>query len=273
MQTNIYGKTFLSLVSNNNLNILNGRTVGDLTGKITCIAPNGVSVVDYIATSHTMKSLITSFKVLPFTCFSDHKPLSLSLSATTLHLFTRDFSNYKPAPTRFLFGADSGKTFTLTQRQENYRLQLDNLKNEINNYTSTGNRPDIIDFNNKFTKYINDMASSSMKSSKTINDDKTKAKKNKNNPWFNHKCRLAKRDLNKAARITSKFPSNDYIRSNYYRVKKTYKSFVRKQRNKYFDKMNKDIENGKVIKENRLLEQIGRVRSVELDNDKNIVEC
>ena len=30
------------------------------------------------------------------------------------------------------------------------------------------------------------------------------------------------------------------------------------------------IENGKVIKENRLLEQIGRVRSVELDNDKNI---
>jgi len=30
------------------------------------------------------------------------------------------------------------------------------------------------------------------------------------------------------------------------------------------------IENGKIIKENRLLDQIGRVRSIELDSDKNI---
>ena len=30
------------------------------------------------------------------------------------------------------------------------------------------------------------------------------------------------------------------------------------------------IENGEVVKENRLLDQIGRVRSIELDKDKNI---
>jgi len=30
------------------------------------------------------------------------------------------------------------------------------------------------------------------------------------------------------------------------------------------------IENGEIIKENRLLDQIGRVRSIELDSDKNI---
>ena len=46
--TNPYGSEFLSLVLNNNLIILNGRTLGDLSGSFTFIKPNGSSVVDYL---------------------------------------------------------------------------------------------------------------------------------------------------------------------------------------------------------------------------------
>ena len=43
---------FLSLIKNNRLRILNGRTLGDLSGAYTCIKTRGCSVVDYFATSN-----------------------------------------------------------------------------------------------------------------------------------------------------------------------------------------------------------------------------
>ena len=60
-------------------------------------------------------------------------------------------------------------------------------------------------------------------------------------------CRVAKRELNKATRVTSKFPSSGFLRSNFYKVKKSYKSIVKTCSNKYFNKLNKEIEDGKII--------------------------
>ena len=61
------------------------------------------------------------------------------------------------------------------------------------------------------------------------------------------KCRTAKRELNKAARATSNFPTNDHIRTNYYKVKKSYKLLIKRWKTIFFDKLNKDIEEGKIL--------------------------
>ena len=246
MQSNAYGKDFLSLVLNNRLNILNGRMLGDLTGAITCITSNGCSIVDYFVMSHSLMNLAMHFSVLPFTQYSDHKPLSLSLSTNKLHLFNKTSigNKYKSAPTRFLFDEDSKSKFTNIQSSDHYRQQLNYLNNLLTENELDYDHSTITKLNDDFTNYLHDMASKCLKSTKNQNDSK---KKLKHNPWFNVHCRMGKRELNKAARTTSKFPTSQFLRSNYYKVKSSYKSLIKRHKNNYFEKLNKDIEEGKIL--------------------------
>ena len=73
--TNTYGKHFINLVKNNQLLILNGRTLGDFQGNFTSIQKNGCSVIDYIAITRNNNLNINYFKVLDFSEHSDHRPL------------------------------------------------------------------------------------------------------------------------------------------------------------------------------------------------------
>ena len=246
-QTNTYSKQFLTLILNNRLTILNGRTLGDFMGAITCIRPNGCSVVDYFAISRPLCELINFMKVLPFTQYSDHKPLSLSMSISKLKLNVRKSieAAYEPAPPRFIFDSDRKTAFLDIQDDEQFTTQLNNLVTMLNDCKSGHvNNDKLRDINDIYTKYIQDMASSCFKTTK----NKIKSKrKNKNKPWFNLQCRIGKRELNKAARSTSKFPTSEFLRQNYYKVKKTYKTLVKKHKINFFDKLNHDIENGKIL--------------------------
>ena len=101
--TNTYGKRFISLVMNTRLTILNGRTLGDLHGAFTSIQVGGCSVIDYFAISNEIHNCVTSFRVLDFTQFSDHKPISLELSCNPLSVKSElQFESlYESAPTSF----------------------------------------------------------------------------------------------------------------------------------------------------------------------------
>ena len=66
-----------------NLNILNGRTIGDLLGNYTYIGPRGCSTVDYVLASEDISintNIIKHFKVNDLTRFSDHRPISVALN-------------------------------------------------------------------------------------------------------------------------------------------------------------------------------------------------
>ena len=259
--TNPYGKDFLSLVMNNRLTILNGRTLGDFIGDITCIRPNGCSVVDYFATSRHLHSLVHSMEVLAFTQYSDHKPLSLNIATTqfnTCMIKTLEAS-YTPAPVRFIFNQESKNNFTEIQQQDQFKRQLDGLETMLHESKDTNDDTDITGLTDKYCEYLHDMTS--LCCDKTKNNPKNK---NKNNPWFNWQCRTAKRELNKAARSTSKFPHSDFLRLNYYKVKKSYKTLVKKHKNNFFEKLNQDIENGKILN----WQQFKRLKSHKTDKIK-----
>ena len=84
-----HSQLFIDTVINNQLKILNGRTLGDTTGKLTCHKSNGSSLVDYFVMTSWAREHVDSLQVRDFTSFSDHCPIVLNL--TTFEPFEAAF--------------------------------------------------------------------------------------------------------------------------------------------------------------------------------------
>ena len=132
-KTNPYGTHFLNLIKHNQLKILNGQTLGDLTGNLTSIQKRGCSVVDYFAVSKCINDQINYMKVLNFTEYSDHRPLSLQLSCRSIQISKMKPLNsvYQPAPTRFIFNENNKKEFLKLQQDDTSCQILKDLKTEV----------------------------------------------------------------------------------------------------------------------------------------------
>ena len=80
------GKFLLEMCKECGVNILNGRTTGDMTGKPTCITYNGSSLVDYCLVNKSLQHSVGYFEVKKFTVFSNHCPISCALFTNFLSL-------------------------------------------------------------------------------------------------------------------------------------------------------------------------------------------
>ena len=170
--TNPYGSEFLSLVLNNNLIILNGRTLGDLSGSFTCINPNGSSVVDYFMVSKNIVDNAKLLEVLTFTpSYSDHKPLLLTLPTQKLNLsISRPIREvYDAAPSKFIIDDNSLINFIDLQNTEGVKSDLAAIKQKMTRLTdNSSQREDITKHNNDYTNYLHKMANSCFKISKKV---------------------------------------------------------------------------------------------------------
>ena len=68
---NQYGKWLIDVCMDNQLYVLNGRTLGDLRGKFTCHTPRGSSVIDYFISSTSLSNEILSMNISDLNLFSD----------------------------------------------------------------------------------------------------------------------------------------------------------------------------------------------------------
>ena len=66
---NQYGRWLVDLCIDNQMYILNGCTLGDFCGKFTCHTPRGSSVVDYIISSNSLSTEISSMNVNDISLF------------------------------------------------------------------------------------------------------------------------------------------------------------------------------------------------------------
>ena len=94
------GKRLINILGTNHLMIANGRTPGDLDGKLTFCNVHGTSSIDLCIVSHTLYSSIMYFKVLPFVFYSDHAPIVVSLktgkhNATDTNLDENSYELYR----------------------------------------------------------------------------------------------------------------------------------------------------------------------------------
>jgi hypothetical protein len=104
------GKLLTDLCKETGLRSLNGRTLGDLHGKYTCITYNGCSVVDYTLVSSSISQGIRSFMVNDLTPFSDHCPISCSLLSCFDDKTNKNKEKLEPLPGKFIWNEEAINT-------------------------------------------------------------------------------------------------------------------------------------------------------------------
>ena len=85
----------------NNLKILKGRKIGDLTCEYTCHQYNGSSAVDYIIAEPNIFDKINYFQVLPLTTYSDHFQIIENLDIKPLNPTDVSKNSYAKTPGHF----------------------------------------------------------------------------------------------------------------------------------------------------------------------------
>ena len=79
---NTSGKHLSEICVTHDLKVLNERTVGDMTGKITCFKYNGCSIVDYIVVQTDIIERVQYFRVNPLTPWPDHCQMTAIFNLT-----------------------------------------------------------------------------------------------------------------------------------------------------------------------------------------------
>ena len=228
---------FLDTVINNQLKILNGRTLGDSTGKMTCHKHNGSSVVDYFVITSWARDHVDSLQVKQFTSFSDHCPLILKL--TTFEPLVANFQlpNFSKLPNGHKWDSNTSQpAFLSALNSPNIVNTLESiLKNEFS-CTMEGNH----ELNNALTKCLLSAADSALKLKKPPKHSSQKK-------WFDSQCNFSKRNLNRLANRLGNKHHNNTLRREYFKQRNKHSHLVNGKKLTFLRKLNEAIEDGHVL--------------------------
>lgn len=238
--TNGYKKDLLDLLLSHQLTVLNGRTLGDVYGELTCYKWNGASTVDYCIVSSRLVDKVEWFSVKSFTPFSDHSPIQAKIKLPTRITATipnkEDLCSIR-CPKRFIMSDDGKRRFLELQNNDSFRSSLNTVLNHDDQNPVT--------FNKSLTSLIVKTADRCFNSTKPWKQKKKKAGICK--PWFDDLCGDSKKQLKTALVNMEKYHSCTFHRNKYYRCKKSYFKLLRKKKRDFFVDLNDKIEAGKVL--------------------------
>ena len=236
------GRRLVNMCIDNNLIILNGRTLGDMEGKYTCHTPQGSSVVDYFLCSQELSKDVVNMKVGQFTAFSDHCPLHLTVYLCTQHKQDqKEKPNKRSARTRLSGSSkysenavnyqwDENSAFRLQQalNQTEIKSQLTQIAQDIDS-TEVGKLSETVDV---FTRLLTTV-------SKTALQHRPCKKKHRirrpNKKWFDQECYIQRRDLQSLRNAVNRHPEIRSLREKYFTKLKMYKKAIKKKKRHYKD--------------------------------------
>ena len=248
-QLNTDGKQLIDLCIANELIILNGRTFGDLFGQKTFYNSRGSSCLDYFLTITKLSVAISSLRVLPYTQFSDHCPLILSLASAIakpsnsiidpIRVNPNAVHKLKTAPKRF---------------KTNNPTNLTNYNKRLNEADVTKVFDDIISNINCVSKSVDifsetliKVASETLELPKTYTNKSISHKTKIHHKWFNGNCKNSLRQLRRSLRKFNKNRECRISQTKYFSSRKTYRQTIRNSKRAYFRQLNEKIESGKII--------------------------
>ncbi len=121
--TNANGQELISILNACNLLTVNGRTVGDLSGKFTYHGPNGSSAIDMVIISPELREIVRYFWVADPVPFSDHCPIYLNLS--TGHIVHKEQEDQGTNPLhKFVWQSGCDQELCKILRSESYQTKL-----------------------------------------------------------------------------------------------------------------------------------------------------
>ena len=214
-RVNNYGRKLLQTLTNYDLLIANGCTIGDLSGSFTCEQYSGSSVVDMFIAHRDFLPRMAYFKVGEFDWFSDHAPISVS--------FAVDINKDTNMPR---YWRKVNKLFqnwnSETKAKFIDKLSSSNIQSRLTHFCET----DFDDSNiitTQFTDIVKDVIHSVFPKKRRKRDIIQKNRVN-----YSHECELAKRAFKKAQRAFKNDKNNLNRRQIYLREKKKYKRIVNK---------------------------------------------
>ena len=123
-----YGMNLLQMCKASSMRILNGRALGDSTGKYTCHQPGGSSVVDYGIVEDELFHKINYLRVHEYQPeLSDHCQLSTQIK--TWYKFTDTKLTLKNMPPKYTWNNESNQMFSLALHAPNSQEKIDSFLN------------------------------------------------------------------------------------------------------------------------------------------------
>ena len=114
---NQHGKWLLDLCTDNQMYILNGRTLGNFNGKFTCPTLRRSSVVDYFLASRSLSNIVFSMYVHNINLFSDYCLMTMKLNICNDIFIDEDLpqneviAHCRYMPDKFLWSNDAKLRF------------------------------------------------------------------------------------------------------------------------------------------------------------------
>ena len=227
------GRLLLNLCQESGLRILNGRTIGDLSGKFTCITYNGCSVVDYMLVSNDLLNIIGDFIVHDFTSLSNHCMISCSL-LTNFHVKNNNHSQLDPLPNKFIWTKEAVELYTQNINSADSKQKLEHfLQTE---FTDTNSAVEA------FTSILQENAKKSAKFVKKIPNNSRKKNRNKKR-WFSETCKDLRVTVKNYEKLVNRFPENDEYRKKFYSLRSKFRRLCKYEERAYKNKICSELSN------------------------------
>ena len=207
------GKQLLEFCISSKMRILNGRMLGDSSGKFTCIKSTGQSVVDYVIVSEDLISKMLYFRVSNFkSTLSDcHCMLSCGLLATYYRCPKISNNIYKPFPGKFIW--DDSSHIKLHEA-----LASEECSKMVNAFLEENFEDPNAEEINKAVENFNDIvlsvASKSLHFKKPV---KTNRKVRKHKKWFDEDLQQKRKLTIEKGELLSQFPHDPIVKADYYK--------------------------------------------------------
>ena len=230
---NAYKHKLLEMCIASGLRILNGRTMGDCFGELTCHRRNGNSTIDLGLVDDSLLLKVESFKVGNFdSTLSDHCPITATIRLPVHRIIQTNSKSNTPAPIKPKWNPLIEQIYMQNIASTEFQQSLNNLAAESIN----GENVD-----QQLSKAVSLLCKAAAITPRAKN--KFNRKRPKNKPWFNVECAASKLQLKEATKEFNRNPFNYHSRDTLFMLKKKYKRILRKHKRSYKNIMIEKLEN------------------------------
>jgi len=219
--SNLYGNKLLSLCQSLNLRILNGRTLGDLSGNYTSFQHNGKSVVDYFISDEQIINNIAIMNVSQPTHLSDHAHINCSLKLAVAQKPT-SMNHAHMGKLDYKWDKNSGYAFKET-------LKLPIIKDKLSELSQINNVMDQVNINEYCTKLVDIYNLASKISLKRKRSGKNIKK---HTLGFDYDCIQLKKHVLHLGNLVAKYLTNPIIYGKFLTEKNNLKSLLKPRKMK-----------------------------------------
>ena len=226
---NNYGKKLTDFCAATRSYIVNGRTLGDFQGKLTCHQLTGSSTVDYAIVSENLEKHIKSFLVLDPNTGSDHSPIKLELNCSR-----------SPEPNKITTQAPPYRWNDITQHLFQQKINSDLVSSTID---KLGTKIDV--GNNDIDSNVEDLKNifkTSLENSKSRLKNKKRHIKKPKKAWYDKSCYEIGKRLQLVAKLVSNSPNDPYLRGSLVKTRKEYKKLLKFKKREWKKSMIQKLE-------------------------------